>query len=188
MLIDKTTALVDNDFVGHVSEINRPQAEVADITKRILSNLGVVAVMHPLVYDNELLKTERTLFLFAESVFHQTSFLEIFQGDKNKEAYYCFLVPELYKKLNGTSYNATGQSVLTCWVRRESLGEIHSMATCLVCGCGIFLSDDGDSKQLSEIIKTQYSDTISVYNREDVVKRIPSESVPRAERRIFSHT
>ena len=187
MVIDKNSALVDNDFVGHVSDIDRPQEEVADITKRILSGLSVIAIMHPLVYDNELLKSDRNLFFFSEGIFHQTSFSEIFQEDKEKENYYCYLVPELYKKLNGAIYDTKGQPMLTYWVRKESLGEIHSMATCLVCGCGIFLSDDKDSKRLRETIEKEYSEVISVYDREDVVKLIPSGTVSRTERRVFSH-
>lgn len=187
MVIDKNSALVDNDFVSHVSEIDRLKEEVADITKRILSELKVSAVMHPLVYDNELLPNERILFLFTEGVFHKTSFPEIFQGDKNKETYYCFLVPELYRKMNGPSYDSKDQTVLTYWAKQQSLGEIHSMATCLVCGCGLFLSDDRDSKNLRDTIAKEYQETITVYNREDVIKHIPTVSTTRAERKAFSH-
>ena len=180
-------AAIDNDFLSHITEINRPQAEIAALTKRVLDGLGLQAVMHPLIYEKELLQTSKSKFMFDNKIIHKASFADIFQNDDERKAYYCFLVPELYKRIKGYDLDTHGADVFTHWKSRDSLGEVHSMSMCLVSGCGIFLSDDNDSKQLKGFIERDFSEVISVYNRDDVIAILPVGILKREERRLFTH-
>lgn len=98
------------------------------------------------------------------------SFDDIFQGDEGKKAYYMFLVPELYNALMGRRF-PEDKDVFTFWIRQNSLGEIHSVSMCLVSECAIFLSDDGDSKALKNIVNQRAMGAIEVFNRNEIVKQ-----------------
>lgn len=187
MAINKDTALVDNDFLEHIIEIKQSQEETADMLRRAFGSIGISAAMHPLVFEKELVPAQNRLFFFDSGVIIKLIFSDCFDEDSAEETYYCWLVPELYKKFTGNELGATNKDVLTYWVRKKSLGEVHSMATCLVCGCGMFLSDDDDSKDLKRIIEREYSETIQVYNRKDFVEQMPEGTFKRTERKRFAH-
>lgn len=187
MVINKDTALVDNDFLEHVVEINQSQEEKAEMLRRAFYSMSVSAAMHPLVFEKELVQAYNRLFFFDSGVITKLVFSDCFEEDSAKETYYCWLVPELYKKFMGKELGAVNKDVLTYWVRKESLGEVHSMATCLVCGCGMFLSDDRGSKVLKGIIEREFAETIRVYNRKDFVDQMPEGTFKRAERKRFAH-
>ena len=70
-----------------------------------------------------------------------------------------------------------------------SLGEIHSLSTCLLCGCGLFLSDDDDSQKIKYIIKQNFGVDIAVHNRQAVVDllRENGTTLSRHERKSFAH-
>ena len=73
---------------------------------------------------------------------------------------------------------------------RSSLGEVHSVATCLTCGCGIFLSDDNDSKMLQRFIAEKSIGKISVYNRKELVDMHLDQGgtkLPRKVRQSLTH-
>ena len=81
-----------------------------------------------------------------------------------------FLVPELYNTLMGRRF-PEDKDVFTFWIRQNSLGEIHSVSMCLVSECAIFLSDDGDSKALKNIVNQRAMGAIEVFNRNEIVKQ-----------------
>lgn len=146
MQIDTHTAVVDNDFVNHLAESHLVNERLVDVLKVIFSELGLTAVMHPLVYQKELLQDNvRIRLLFKNNVIEKAEFSYIFQDDSARKNYYIYLVKNLYRAFSGKELPVSGESVLSYWVRHASLGEIHSVSMCLVCGCGIFLSDDKDS-------------------------------------------
>lgn len=183
------TGAVDADFILNIAEIDRPPERIAGILDRILAALDVCAVIHPLVYDNELDRTKAAVSaLFTAGVIQQLTFEgDIFQGDTTRETYYRYLVPELYRRLTGDNFPKDGDE-LTYWKRRSSLGEVHSVAMCLLCGFGLFLSDDGDAKALKQIVKEQTLGEIEIYNRQEVLNQCSDScGVPRADRRAFVH-
>lgn len=183
------TAAVDADFIFHVAEIDRTPKQIAEILGQILSSLGLCAVVHPLVHGKELTpRSEKIDMLLKEEVIRCLSFeKDIFQSDSTKEEYYRYLVPELYRRLTGDQL-PDDEDVLTYWRHRSSLGEIHSVAMCLICQFGLFLSDDRDSKALKQIIEQQMSEKIDVYNRREVLDRCSDIcGLPRADRKAFAH-
>ena len=187
MEINSQTALMDNDFLDHLTETQSTKEEIAEIVKKAFDGLRIYAAMHPLVYQKELMCTEKKAFLFSQQVIRAASFDDIFHGNEEIKRYYCILIPELFKKLTGSELEVEGLDVLTYWKRMLSLGEIHSMATCLICECGIFLSDDHDSKYLKKIIEEEFVATIAVYNRKEFVANLPQGVLTRSEKRSISH-
>ena len=136
-------------------------------------------------------KREPAKLLFQEAVLHKAEFTDIFQNDAGKKTYYIFLVTQLYRALTGKVLPVSGDDVLTFWVRKNSLGEVHSVAMCLVCGSGIFLSDDGDSKALKAHVDRMAIGKITVFNRDEFIQKHMLEGetkLSRAEKRSLTHT
>ena len=139
-------------------------------------------------------RLEDTLFtiqqsFFVEQVINRLGFEDIFQGDEDKRAYYMFLVPELYYALRGEQL-PEGTNILTYWKRKCSLGEIHTVSMCLVTSCSLFLSDDGDSKALMNIVLEKFAAHIDVYNRNDVIacyQNSGATGLSRNDKRAFLH-
>lgn len=192
MILDAKTAVVDNDFVNHIIESKLDNTRLVAVLNIVFSDLGLSAVMHPLVYEKELLHDkERVKLLFHESVLCKAEFADIFQNDTSKKAYYIFLVTQLYRALTGKALPVSGDDVLTFWVYQTSLGEVHSVAMCLVCGSGIFLSDDGDSKALKAHVERMSLGKIEVFNREEFVNKHMLEGetkLSRPEKRSLAHS
>lgn len=183
------TAAVDADFVFHVAEIKRLPKQVVEILDQILISLDLYAVIHPLVHDKELNpKNETISTLFTEDVIRVLSFdQDIFRHDSAREAYYRFLVTELHRRLTGTTM-PDNTDVVTYWKRQSSLGEVHSVAMCLICGFGLFLSDDRDSKALKQIVEQQSLGKIDIYSRQEVLDQCCAAcGLPRADRKAFAH-
>lgn len=183
------TAAIDADFIFHIAEIQRPKAEIIRIVKAVFAERELFPVIHPLVYSHEIDPPNGTIdSLFRQSVIKLLSFNpDIFQSDPQRKAYYQYLVPELYHHLTG-SRELDGKDIFTFWERRASLGETHSIAMCLVCDFGIFLSDDADSKTLKHIVEQRMSLHIDVYNRQELIEQCTSGcDLTRTDRRIFCH-
>ncbi|MCM1233998.1 MAG: hypothetical protein NC489_28160 [Ruminococcus flavefaciens] len=183
------TAAVDTDFILHIAEINRPPERIAEILDLVLTALDVCAVIHPLVYAKELDCAKPAVSaLFTAGVIRPLAFEpDIFQGDNAREVYYRYLVPELYRRLTGDNF-PEGVDELTYWKRKSSLGEVHSVAMCLICGFGLFLSDDRDTMALKQIVEQQMLGQIEIYNRQEVLDRCSEDcDIPRADRRAFAH-
>ena len=192
MQLNEHTAIVDNDFTNHLVDCHLPDQTLVDDLNIIFSGLGLVAAMHPLVYEKELLKDKpRVKLLFDQKVFSKAEFLDIFQGDAGRKAYYIQMVRNLYHTLMGEEFPARGENVLTYWVRGQSLGEVHSFATCLLCGCGIFLSDDGDAKTLKRNLDRSLIDRVNVYSRQEFMDKFMAESetkLGRKDRKALTHS
>lgn len=192
MQIDNSTAIVDNDFINHLAGSRIADDLLVCSLLDIFNSLSLVAAIHPLVYDKELFpQTDRIKLLFQKEVIRRLTFDDAFEQDSDKETYYCYLVAELYSYLNGYSLPVAGREVLNYWKRRESLGEVHSLSLCLVCDCGIFLSDDSDSKRLAEYIIRKSLGTVCVYNRKELIDKSINETatqIPRKIRQSLGHT
>lgn len=188
MKIGSGTALVDNDFFEHLVEIKLRSDEIAEIVKKALKSLSISAGMHPLIYKQEFVDSQNRRYFFDNNVISHFEFSDMFDPDSPEEMYYCWLIPELYRKFTGENLKADGKEVMTYWERGKSLGEVHSMTACLVCGCGMFLSDDHGSKQLKRIISRDYSAEITVYTRKEFTEALPSGTISRKESRVLSHS
>ena len=185
MQIDNSTAIVDNDFINHLAGSRIADDLLVCSLLDIFNSLSLVAAIHPLVYDKELFpQTDRIKLLFQKEVIRRLTFDDAFEQDSDKETYYCYLVAELYSYLNGYSLPVAGREVLNYWKRRESLGEVHSLSLCLVCDCGIFLSDDSDSKRLAEYIIRKSLGTVCVYNRKELIDKSINEAATQIPRKI----
>lgn len=191
MLLDYKTAAIDNDFINHVFESNLEDDKIVRMLTTVFAELGLTPVMHPLVYDKELMKDKTQIInLFQQGVVYKVTFGDIFQNTPAKEAYYSYLVKELYHYITGTSFPGTTDSVLTFWKTQHSMGEIHSISMCLVCGCGIFLSDDGDSKKIQSYVIRKSLGKIDVYNRTELIDKHLNEGITkfrRVERKSLTH-
>ena len=187
---DKKMAVIDNDFIEHVASSNLSNDELINTLKTIISELELDVVVHPLVYEHEVRKTTpRVKILFKQNVISEANY-SFLGSDSAKKAYYCMLVSELYKSLTEETLSATGEEIFTFWVRLHSLGEIHSVSMCLVCGCGIFLSDDNDSKKLKLLIEKKSLGSIEVYNRAELIDKHLDKgktNISRAIRRSLAH-
>lgn len=192
MHINEQTAVIDNDFINHLVESGLDDERLVVNLRTAFSELKLSAVMHPLVYEKELLKgNSRIDKLFSMSVVEKAEFEDIFQGDSGRKAYYLFLVKNLYRSLMGEPLPVSDEKILSYWVRKHSLGEVHSVSMCLVCGCAVFLSDDGDSKALKRIVENQTMGKIEVYNRQEFFDKHLSEGetrIERKERRSLTHS
>lgn len=190
MSIDKNSAAVDNDFINKVAQIRTGTMLPEDMLREIFSALQIHGIMHPLVYEKELLKDRPGIkAIFDKNVVEYVSFNDIFQGDEGKKAYYMFLVPELYNALMGRKF-PENKDVFTFWIRKNSLGEIHSVSMCLVSECAVFLSDDGDSKALKNIVNQRAMGAIEVFNRNEIVEKYQASGVnglKRTDRKAFMH-
>lgn len=193
MQIDEYSVAVDTDFVNHMVETKISDEEICRYWKLALDELSLTAIVHPMVLQHEFMLplSASVQKLFDEHVVSKVDFTDIFQGDREKEAYYIFLVKELYFHLKSISYPIPEQRILIEWKRKQSLGEIHSVAMCLVCGCGLFLSDDNDSKHLRRIIEQNMLGVIEVYSREEFFEHHSKNSsvrIPRKVRRSLTHS
>lgn len=198
MRINESTALVDTDFVIHIARIKRDCEKICDLLREVFLRLEVDAAVHPLVYDHEMPKTDEIINkFFDDDIIARPSFTEIFDGCDNKDAYYTYVVSELYCRFKGLYQESDYQGldyhdVYTYWEKGESLGEIHSIALCMVFCCGMFLSDDGDSKQIEKFAREVCTGTLRVYNRKDIISIAQEQGFNlfgnREDRRAFAYT
>lgn len=193
MIVNEAAVAIDTDFFNHLVETDRDIKEIANAFQLALDELQIWAVIHPLVYSRELehTLTERKTFLFKKQIIKLASFEDIFQGDEDKKAYYIQLIPDLYYRFTGTQL-APDFDVLASWKASASLGEVHSVAMCLLCNCGIFLSDDEDSKDLANLsyIKNQLAFDLKVLSRKeffDTHALLGKTALPRSMRKSLSH-
>jgi hypothetical protein len=90
MSIDKNSAAVDNDFIK-VAQIKTGTMSPENILGEIFAALQIHGIMHPLVYEKELLKDRPGIkAIFDKNVVEYVSFDDIFQGDEGKKRITCF--------------------------------------------------------------------------------------------------
>lgn len=186
MNVDHTAAVFDADFTNHICETECDPKTICICLNQLLQAHLLKGVMHPLVYAKELVqKTDRHKMLFENNVITAVNFTNIFQGDNTREAYYCdILVPQMYRQMNG-EYLPESWNVLDDWNSKQNLGEIHSIAMCMVCGCGIFLSDDADSQKL---VDRQMTDAVKVYDRKAFLNKFGKKTgISRKQKRSLAH-
>lgn len=191
MGLDYNSVLVDNDFINHIIETRLDKTIIAEKLEEALLFLCLSAFMHPLVYENELLEKFKTSPIFADNVVIKASFFDIHLDDPSRKQYYVMMVKDLYYSLFGEILDFSDDEVFTKWLRMKSLGEIHSLSTCLLCGCKMFLSDDKDSKILHSIIVNKCMGAVEVVNRTEFFDLYSSKGgkrISRSERRQLVHS
>ncbi len=191
MEINASSAMIDNDFLDHAISMDFSSEDVVRILAKIFCELEVEPMIHPLVMQNEVLTDSvKTRAILNQEIIKFPTLEDIHHNDPNRISFYSYLVLELYKKLTGYKLDLGDSTVFTFWKRRISLGEIHSLSTCLLCGCGLFLSDDKDAQKIKEIIKQSFATDIAVHNRQAVVDLLQEKGteLSRKERRSFAHT
>lgn len=189
MIVDHTAAVFDTDFTNHICETNLDIKKIVEILYKLLETMGLQGIMHPLVYEKELIDpSDCARKLFEENIIMVPSFDEIFQQNSDKKTYYCdVLIPHLYKQMNGKTL-PNGWDVLNDWIAKQNLGEIHSISMCLICECGIFLSDDSDAKILRNLIHEQMPNSIKIYNRAEIMDEFgKAAGISRSERKSIAH-
>lgn len=191
MQIGSNSAVIDTDFIIKLSEIRRTIEEIHNIVRMVFTSLSLGVLMHPMVFEHEIQPTDRKVMSFFQNGIVGKPLLEdILQSDPVREAYYEYVMPELYKALHGCDIPLSSEvTVFDYWRSGESLGELHSLTMCLLCGCGIFLSDDNDSKILREIIRQKALGQIQVYNRQETLDTCSAGglNLSRSDKRAFSH-
>lgn len=192
MELSERTAVVDNDFISHLAESKLTDERLVEVLDIVFCDLGLSAAMHPLVYEYELLKDQdRISLLFDQNLIYKAEFIDILQDDPSRKAYYIYLITNLYRSFTGEAFPISGDDIFTHWVRRKSLGEVHSMVMCLICSCGIFLSDDGDSKVLRDHIERMSIGSVDVYSRHEFIEIHMKEGetkFKRKERKALTHS
>lgn len=197
MIITNEAALVDNDFICHISESKLPENDICNALEIIMKELDRYAIIHILVKQKELdissIASSKPVIklLFSKNIISEATFSDIFDGDTAKQSYYEFLIQDFFSILNPDEQMVLNskEDVLTYWRTGKSLGEIHSLVTCIVCGCGIFFSDDSDSKRIAEYIKQKYMGDINVLNRSELVNTEKIKAVlDRKTRKSLSHS
>ncbi len=189
----KNKAAVDTDFINHLAECKIGIDRVIQCLTLILEELGLEAIVHPLLCENEILVVEKKEIkkLFLSGVIRKIEFTDIFNEDEEKVVYYKYLVAELYNSMNSEPVPFSDEEILTCWKADKSLGEVHTLSMCLTINCGVFLSDDKDSKQLRDYINSNLGGNIVVYDRRELVNKHTQEGssvLIRAERKSLTHT
>lgn len=166
MELNEKTVAVDTDFINHIADTKMDIEDIITNVKKMLDAFTMIAVVHPLVYENEIDKSNvRLNKMFDQKVVEILKLSDIFTGDATEIQYYTFLVKEFYFSLLGEQLPFSDNEVLTKWIKMRSLGEIHSVSMCLLCGTSVFLSDDKGSKELKRIVEQKNLGEIQVYNR-----------------------
>lgn len=190
MTISTSSAFVDNDFINHVAEIRNTEDQIIRIFAEVVKEFGVNLLIHPLIVEHEVMSHHKVIKKILEcGLIDQPPIETIHCNDKSKKDYYKYLVRFFYQKIFGAPLCNEGEDIFTYWKKDSSLGEIHSIASCLICECGIFLSDDRDSKFLRDIVASGNIGSITVYSRDDVVSllRQKGTNLTRKELQSFKH-
>ena len=189
MIVDHTAAVFDTDFTNHIYDTKLAIEKIGEILCQLLRAMKLRGIMHPLVYKHEFVQLNgRTAALFEQEIIAVPALEDLFQQDEVRRTYYCdFLVPQLYRQMNGKSL-PPDWNILSSWNAGQNLGEIHSIAMCLICGCGIFLSDDSDAKKIRNLIAEQMPNSIQVYNRAEVMDQFGKlAGISRSDRKALAH-
>jgi len=171
-------AAVDTDFLLHLTE-TRGVPQLFDAIVNFFDGAGYRPYMNAIVKRAELINCKDIVTkLFSERVVIEHDFVDSLSSAKRD--YYANIVQQCYIKLHGRPYT---YDVFTHWARRESLGEMHSVAMCLLFGYDIFLSDDGDAKFIAEYIRNHT--VVTVLSRAEALEKV--DSISREMRRRLGH-
>lgn len=188
-VLDENCACVDTDFLIHIAETRCNVVELLKYLAIAFEKQNLFGVMHPLIYEKELPRDRPVIQkIFKEEIIQVVDLDGLFTGEsgEDRKAYYSFLVPELFKKLKGTAFPV--KDIFNDWKRKCSLGEVHSIALCLVYGCALFLSDDDDSKRLQKLSEADFG-IVTVLSRSAFFNSNELKNeIPRPIRRQLSHS
>lgn len=191
MVINSNCAAIDNDFINHLTEAKLSDEELVNLLNIIFRELNLTVIIHPLVYKHEVLKEDRRVkLLFDDGIINQIDLSDIFGDDSEKKKYYFHLIKEFFGYLNDEDLPVKGEAILAWWIKDKSLGEIHSLAMCLIATCGLFLSDDEDSQKLRKYIYRHLLKKVRVYDRERLIDehlRKGETQIGRTQRRSLTH-
>ena len=189
MNIDEKVVALDTDFIGHIVETRMEEDQIIYNLQLLFNEAELTPIVHPLVYDKEIKEVNVKFdFLFDRNIIQKVEFDEIFQGDDDKKEYYIFLIKEFFKYIFGQTFPKESCDVLTYWKSSSSLGEMHSLAMCTVCGCHLFLSDDKGSKDLKTYMKNKsINNEIKVYNREEFINEYGYNCLKRSVKKALTH-
>lgn len=190
MQLDENCAAIDTDFNNHLIESEIELNETIYWATIALAELELIAVIHPGVYEHELLHNNISILkLFEKNVITKIEYTDIFDTD-DKKTYYSYLVTELFYSINGEELPFSGDEIFTSWQKRKSLGEVHTLSMCMTSGCGIFLSDDKGSKTLEKHIQKSFGGSVRVFNRDEFFEKHKKEgttTIPRKIRKKLTH-
>ena len=173
MAIQKQTAAVDTDFLLHLVTTDGLGDDRCEIIAELFEKMLVEPIMHGLVHDYELQKPAQrptapdaalALELFAAEVVAVKPLEDIVGEDPDARDYYKLVFSELYQDVKKKAPPI--DDILTEWTYHESLGEVHSAVMCVFLDCGLFLSDDNDSRTLKTSVLTKFNFNVTVYDRE----------------------
>ncbi|MFI3170249.1 MAG: hypothetical protein R3Y06_09930 [Faecalibacterium sp.] len=191
MTLNNHHAVIDNDFLDHLSTTRirgLTDAQHLELFKTFFDALSIIPIVHPLVLQYEILADKDSIRPFFENnIVHPVSKDDILQNDPERALFYEVTVKDLYQKLTNELFPCEITDIWTDWIRGYSLGEVHSVVMCLLCNCTIFLSDDGDSKELQRIIETQSLGKVEVLNRAEVISKLPDGTFNKKTRSALTH-
>lgn len=186
-------AVVDNDFIIHLSETEFKEKSVSDVVSCLFDEMQVDPIMHSLVYQHELncdgvpdSAKNTALKLFEQKIIEIYHLTEI-EKDEDKKSYYQAVFEEAYFGIHGKKVLF---DIFKDWKAGTSLGETHSLALCAVIECGIFLSDDSDSVKISEYLRNKLAFETKIYNRKKACERareIGQGKLDKCTRRAIAH-
>lgn len=191
MIINSNCAAIDNDFINHLAEAKISDEDLVELLNIIFKDLKLTVIIHPLLYKNEVMKEyQRVKLLFDKGIINQITLSDIFEDDPEKKKYYFHLIAEFFGYLNDQDLPVTGEDILSYWMKDKSLGEIHSLAMCLITTCGLFLSDDEDAQKLRKYIYRHLCKKVRVYDRSLLIDehlKKGENQIGRTQHRSLAH-
>ncbi len=190
MLIDDNTVAVDRDVIQHLAQTRLPENRIIEDVRLLFDGHNKNAVVHPLIYKNEVIRPTRVeKRFFSEKIIQVPKLPEVYQSNELMKQFYIDYFMDMYRFYFGEEFSSESD-VFSKWEKDRSLGEMHSLAMCLTCGCHMFISDDGDSKELNNFIESKLEKSIKVFNRDEAFKNLPDAArlaIPGKERNKLSH-
>ena len=191
MIINNSSVVIDNDSLCHLADTNLPEDTIVRDVKRLFEGYNSVAIVHPLVYKNEVPPSNHTINrFFDEKIIQAPKIEDVYQSDELKKQYYILTLLDLYRSYFGVELEIPEDEIFLTWKKKCSLGELHSLVMCLVCDCQIFISDDKDSKAIKTLIESKLHTSIKVFDRKEAFNNLPQDEkqkIPSAERKRLSH-
>ena len=187
-MLDSNCALIDNDFLTHSIETKMDEKSKCVLLNSIFDVLNKNPMIHPWISNFEVMwDNQKINSVISKSKIQKATWDDIHGNQSAQIAYYKFLFKELFKKIHGTSFDTS--DIFTYCVRRQSLGELHNITACMICGCNMILSDDNDTKNFKRLIERTMICDFCVYTRSELVEKIKElDGAPsRNELRAFAH-
>lgn len=163
-------AAIDNDFLGHLADTRGQEAEVCGMIRRFFQGLDYAPELHELICRHETPRDHPVILrLLREKVVEIRPLRDILTSRPGGGRYYEMLVRNLYKEMKGADYPC---DVFEEWIRHQSLGEVHCVAMCFLLNYICVLSDDGDAKDLRQIMSDKTARDVPIYSRADCRERL----------------